>query len=177
MSVPFPHQAEELLAKTAIGSRDAFRELYQLTVTHLFPVALRILKQQDKAEEAVQDAYVQIWDKANQFHASRGSAGAWMCTIVRYRALDQLRRRPPETSDEQVPELSDPRDEIGRLLQGSDLQLCFEDLSAEQQQAVSLAYLEGLSHAELSSRLAAPLGTIKSWVRRGLLALRECLSR
>lgn len=177
MSVPFPENAEDLLAKTALGSREAFRDLYQLTVAHLFPVALRILKQRDRAEEAVQDAYVQIWNKADQFHASRGAAGAWMSTIVRYRALDQLRRRPPEQSDNDLPETADTQDDIGRMQVGSDLQLCFEDLSAEQQQAVSLAYLEGLSHAELSQRLTTPLGTVKSWVRRGLLALRECLSR
>ena len=173
MSTSFPTAADQLLAQVALGNRAAFRTLYDISVMHLYPVALRILKQQDRAEEAVQDAFVQIWNKASQFESNRGSAGAWMSTIVRYRALDQLRRRPPEQSVEVSAELADAMDDIGRMLDGSDLQLCFQDLSPEQQRAVAMSYLEGLSHPELSERLATPLGTVKSWVRRGLLALRE----
>ena len=177
MTTPFPEQADLLLGKVALGSRESFRELYQLTVAHLFPVALRILKHREKAEEALQDAYVQIWNKANQFNTDRGSAGAWMSTIVRYRALDVVRRAPPEYNLDEMPDVQDHQDNIGRLMSSTDLSVCFEDLSGEQREAVALAYLEGLSHSELSARLDAPLGTVKSWVRRGLQALRECLSR
>lgn len=177
MSAPFPEQAQPLLAQVALGNRDAFRQLYELTVAHLFPVALRILKQRDKAEEALQDAYIQIWNKASEFHAERGTAGAWMSTIVRYRALDAVRRKPREINLEELPDGADPADDIGRLLSGSDLQLCMDDLNDEQRRAIALAYIEGLSHSELSERLTSPLGTVKSWIRRGLQALRECLSR
>ncbi|ORE89612.1 ECF subfamily RNA polymerase sigma-24 subunit [Oceanococcus atlanticus] len=177
MSAPFPEQAQSLLAQVALGNRDAFRQLYEMTVAHLFPVALRILRQRDKAEEALQDAYIQIWNKAGEFHAERGSAGAWMSTIVRYRALDAVRKAPREHTFDELPDAADESDAIGRLMTGSDLQVCLDDLSEEQRRTIAMAYIEGLSHSELSERLASPLGTVKSWIRRGLQALRECLSR
>ncbi len=177
MSAPFPEQAQSLLAQVALGNREAFRELYQSTVAHLFPVALRILRHRDKAEEALQDAYIQIWNKASEFRAERGSAAAWMSTIVRYRALDAVRRAPREQTFDELPETADGSDDIGRLLTGTDLQVCLDDLSDEQRRAIGLAYIEGLSHTELSEKLASPLGTVKSWIRRGLQALRECLTR
>lgn len=181
MSTPFPQQAEDLLAQVALGNRAAFRQLYELTAAHLLAVALRILKNRDKAEDALQEAYVQIWNKADRFQAQRGRAGAWMSTIVRYRALDMLRRTQQDISSEDLPDsvadMADPHNDIGRMLTGSDLGLCFEELSADQRRAVALAYFEGLSHPQLSERLATPLGTVKSWVRRGLSALRACLSR
>lgn len=167
---------EDLLSQVALGDRNAFRRLYQATVSHLFPIALRILSKRELAEEAVQEAFVQIWNKAGEFRPASGTARAWMGSIVRYRSLDALRRRPPEVSLEYDQE-DRGFDPVGRLMTGSDLQLCFEDLSDEQRAAISMAYLEGCSHGELAERLDAPLGTVKSWVRRGLLALRECLSR
>ncbi len=169
--------AEDLLAKVALGDRNAFRALYEATSPHLFAVALRILRKREWAEEALQDAYVQIWNKAGTFRPTAGSAGAWMSTIVRYRALDHLRRKPREEQAEEYHDLPDTQDLVRRLIDTTDLQVCFEDLTAEQQRAVGLAYIEGLSHAELSDRLDSPLGTVKSWVRRGLQALKECLTR
>ena len=169
--------SEELLAKVALGDRQAFRELYEATAPHLFPVALRILRRREWAEDALQDAYIQIWNKAKEFRPTAGSAGAWMSTIVRYRSLDQLRRKPREQQAEDYHDPADTQDMVRRLLDTTDLQVCFEDLTEEQQRAVALAYIEGLSHSELSDRLESPLGTVKSWVRRGLHALKECLTR
>lgn len=167
---------EDLLGQVALGDRTAFRRLYQATAAHLFPIALRILSRRDLAEEAVQEAYVQIWNKAGEFRPGSGSARAWMGSIVRYRSLDALRRRPPEVSmDYERPD--EGFDPIGRLANGTDLQLCFEELSDEQREAIGLAYVQGYSHSELSAKLNTPLGTVKSWVRRGLAALKECLSR
>lgn len=169
--------SEELLGRVALGDRSAFRQLYQQTSAHLFPVALRILRTRELAEDALQDAFIQVWNNAKEFRPGSGSAGAWMSTIVRYRALDKLRRKPREQNLDESWDPADASDPIGRLLDNTDLQVCFEELSDEQRRVVALAYIDGLSHSEMAERLETPLGTVKSWVRRGLKVLKECLSR
>lgn len=164
----------ELLAQTRLGNRRAFSQLYERTSAHLYGLTLRILRDESLAQEAVQDAYIQIWQKAQTYNESRGGARTWMGSIARYRALDLLRSRkrldvmaePPE------PEAIDPS---GSWLDQTDLQRCWPELSDEQRQAVALSFINGYSHAELAERLDTPLGTVKSWVRRGLMALKACL--
>lgn len=176
---------EELLAATARGDRAAFSELYTATSAHLFALLLRILRRRDLAEEALQDCYVRIWQKSGSFSADRGAPVVWLASIARYRALDLLRARRPEVSD-QVGESGGPLashvDERANVEQAAEghhelerLHACLGELGDEQRSAVMLAYYEGFTHPELSERLAAPLGTVKSWVRRGLQRLRECL--
>ncbi|MGB1558106.1 MAG: sigma-70 family RNA polymerase sigma factor [Oceanococcaceae bacterium] len=164
----------ELLGRTSLGDRTAFRRLYEHTSAHLFGLALRILRDESLAQEAVQDAYVQIWQKAEAYSESRGAVSTWLGSIVRYRALDMLRARKRLDFVDEVPEV-DAIDPSGQWVDQTDLARCWPELSTEQQSALALSFVEGLSHAELSSRLDSPLGTIKSWVRRGLAVLKRCL--
>lgn len=172
-------ELENLLARTALRDRAAFQQLYKLMSGHLFGVALRILKTRSLAEEALQDAFVQIWNKAGEYRADRAQANTWMTSITRYRALDMLRKTKREVLMDEVPE---PEVESVSNLpleaaEGVDLQLCMDELSADQRQCIAMAYVEGYSHQELCGQLETPLGTIKSWIRRGLQQLKECLQR
>ena len=177
-------QLEQLIAATAAGDQRAFRELYHATSAHLFGVLLRMLKKREWAEDALQDCYVKVWQKAETYEPSKGVPLAWLSTVARYRALDLLRvKRPevemPEEGEEppmlladqgQSPEQGAMEGEgVGRLNN------CLKGLQEEQRSSVLLAYYEGYTHQELAARLNAPLGTVKSWVRRGLARLRECL--
>jgi RNA polymerase sigma-70 factor (ECF subfamily) len=177
---------EPLLAAVARGQQPAFAELYARTSPHLFALLLRMLGRRDWAEEALQDCYVRIWQRSESYDAERGAPMAWLMTIARYRALDLLRARRPELTEsqfdadapsplERADETASPEADavagegLGRL------EKCMEGLGLEQRQSVLLAYYEGYTHTELARRLQAPVGTVKSWVRRGLLQLRECL--
>jgi RNA polymerase sigma-70 factor (ECF subfamily) len=178
---------EAQLAAIARGDRRAFAELYAATSPKLFALLLRMLQRRDWAEEALQDCYVRIWQKSEGYAPERGAPLAWLTTIARYRALDLLRARRPEVTessfDEEKPsplERADDgaaspeegamqREGIGRL---DD---CMQNLAEEQRKSVLLAYYEGYTHSELARRMKAPMGTVKSWVRRGLLQLRDCM--
>jgi RNA polymerase sigma-70 factor, ECF subfamily len=170
---------------TATAERDviAFRRLYELTSSHLFGVLVRMLRQRDWAEEALQDCYLKIWNRAESYAPEKGTPLAWLMTIARYRALDLLRARREHLSldDERMagaepvdlePGPADAADTGERLHRLED---CLAELPDEQRRAVLFAYYEGYTHSELARRLASPLGTVKSWVRRGLTRLRECL--
>ncbi len=174
----------DLLLATGRGDRQAFARVYRLSASSLFAVALRTLRQRDLAEEVLQDAYLGIWKKARQFDPDRGQAMAWMITIVRHRAIDRLRsqNRAPQAAAtlDDIAEL-ESHSEDGRSTFGSAaglaLRYCLEKLKDKQQEAIRLAYYYGPTHEELADRLGTPLGTVKSWVRRGLLQLKECLDR
>jgi RNA polymerase sigma-70 factor (ECF subfamily) len=175
---------EELLTAAGRGDRQAFTRLYNLSASRLLPIALRILRQREPAEEVLQEAYLTIWKKAGQYHPDRGRPLAWMATIVRNRAIDTLRsqNREPRSAaslDDLIEaglgeELAAdaPYDHIDSSLRG-----CLEKLQTKQQKAIVLAFYYGHTHEELASKLESPLGTVKSWVRRGLLELRECLDQ
>lgn len=177
---------EGLLAAVARGDRRAFAELYAATSAQLLALLLRMLQRRDWAEEALQDCYVRIWRKSDSYSPERGAPMAWLATIARYRALDLLRARRPELTESsfdadkpsplEAPDESPgpeagavEREGIGRL------ENCLKGLLEEQRKSVLLAYYEGYTHSELARRLKAPLGTVKSWVRRGLLQLRDCI--
>lgn len=169
-----------LLAATAAGDRRAFALLYERTSPHLFGLLLRMVLRRDWAEEALQDCYLRIWQKAEGYAPERGTPMAWLATIARYRALDLLRARRPEVPEDELPlAAADPgpapyeRAEIGEGL--GRLGDCLQRLEASPRRSVLLAYYAGYTHAELARRLGAPLGTVKSWVRRGLQQLRDCL--
>ncbi|MGE5144404.1 MAG: sigma-70 family RNA polymerase sigma factor [Acidobacteriota bacterium] len=172
----------ELLARTALGDQRAFAELYQATSAHLYAVALRILKQAPAAEEALQESFVNVWHHARSYVAARSQPLTWLTSIVRNRCLDQLRRHEIATAtmddDEAANVAADAPTPLDRLLSGADARAigrCVETLEAGQKQAIALAFFQGLSHAELASHLRQPLGTVKSWIRRGLERLRACL--
>jgi len=173
-------QLAELLSATAAGDRAAFARLYQETSDRLFAVALRILRRRDLAEDVLQDAYLAIWKKAGQYQAGRGRPLAWMATIVRYRAIDRLRAsgRAAEAQPSAVEDLEAEGDcadwqEPQALAIG--LSRCLERLQPKQRDAILLAFYHGFTHEELAVRLDVPLGTVKSWVRRGLMQLKDCL--
>lgn len=169
----------DLLERVGRGDREAFRQLYDLQSSRLYAVALRITRQTALASDAVHDAFLQVWRNAARFDAARGNAEAWLVTLVRYRALDIARRRGREVSDEGMPEQADPGpDALARLSQGREaraLHACLLSLAEERRRLIVLAFVDGLSHSEVAERVDMPLGTVKSWIRRGLQALRACL--
>jgi RNA polymerase sigma-70 factor (ECF subfamily) len=195
---PSPDRVSELagwLARTALGDRAAFASLYRASSAHLFGVILRINADRSQAEELLQDIYVNIWRAAGSFDAARAQPMTWLVSIARNRAIDSLRRArtdvktvsrslPDADGDEDGDLLaalpSDAAGPLQLLEQAADaraLTHCVRQLSAEQQQCVALAYYQGLSHAEVAEQLVQPLGTVKSWVRRALAALKSCLAR
>jgi len=176
---------ERLLLATAAGDTLAFRRLYDASSAHLFGLLLRMLRRRDWAEEALQDVYLKIWQKADSYAPEKGAPLTWLMSVARYRALDLLRVKRPEV---EMPEDEDALPPMAMAADGESpearavekegigrLQDCMGSLAQEQRQSVLLAYYEGYTHQELAQRLNAPLGTVKSWVRRGLQRLRECL--
>jgi RNA polymerase sigma-70 factor (ECF subfamily) len=175
----------DLLARTALSDQAAFAELYRLAAPHLYGVALRILREPALAEDLLQEAFVNVWHHARSYDAAKAKPQTWLTSIVRNRCLDQLRRREPDTvtmtRDDDEPEMElegmGPTPEQ-MLLSGADanaVRSCIEGLEGGQRQAIALAFVHGLSHAELAEHLRQPLGTVKSWVRRGLERLKKCL--
>ena len=179
----------ELIARVALADQRAFAELYQKTSSHLFAVALRIVRERGIAEELLQEAYVNVWHHAGSYAAERAQPTTWLTAIVRNRCLDHVRKRDLDTvsmtrdADDDAPELSLPDGGPGpaeMLLAGADahaIRECVERLEGGSRQAIALAFFQGLTHSELAQHLAQPLGTVKSWIRRGLERLKVCLER
>ncbi len=144
-------------------------------------VARRMLRRSDLAEDAVQECFVLVWRNAHQFDVSRGQAKAWIYTILRNRCLTLLRNENRMFSDDLM-EIDDMADTAiletaySRLDQANDLRVCLDTLEPNKRMAIISSYVFGYSHGEIAGRMGAPLGSVKAWVRRGLLMLRECLS-
>jgi RNA polymerase sigma-70 factor (ECF subfamily) len=168
----------EALRGCARGERDALKSIYEHEHRWLLGVALRITRERQLAEDAVHDAFMQIWLRAASFDGRLGSGRGWIYTVVRHRALDLVRRagahREVAHDDDAVAALIDATVQSG--VDADGLMQCLERLDEPKRNCIVLAFVDGLSHDELARRLDTPLGTIKSWVRRGLIALRECLS-
>lgn len=173
-------ELQMLLSRSALGDRTAFAALYRVTSPKLFWLALRIVRRRDWAEDVIQEGFISIWSHAESYRIDRGSPFSWMASIVRNRALDYLRRSPPDAGelDEELAadeKWSDPLARLTQSSEGAALARCLERLSAEQRQTVALAYYHGLTQQELADHLGSPLGTVKTWIRRGLARLKECL--
>jgi len=177
---------KQLLAACARRDSAAFGRLYEATSAKLFGVAIRILRREDWAEEVLQECYVSIWTRAPDYRPSLAAPMTWMTSIVRNRCLDWLRRPNLEVVlgdeedggnpiDAQASEAPGPLDELSRASEARALANCLARLEAKQRQAVMLAFFDGLSHSELAAHLREPLGTVKTWVRRGLIQLKGCL--
>jgi len=168
-----------LIPRIAAGDRAAFRWVYDLHAPLMYAVALRITREAPLASDAVHDAFLQLWRNAGRFDISRGNPEAWLISLVRYRALDIARRRTREVSDEDVPEPMDedpnPLERLAAARDAAALHHCLEQLEPDRRRLLGLAFIEGLSHSEVAERLKLPLGTVKSWIRRSLQALRLCL--
>jgi len=177
------HEADlaELLASVATGDRGAMKAVYARQSTRLFGIAMAILRDRSAAADALQEAFLKVWQRAGQFDPARGSAAAWLGQIVRNAALDAARARGREVLTDD-PALGDGAigatalDDLASAQDGARLRECLARLDAQPRQGILLAFVHGLSHPEVAERLGTPLGTVKSWIRRGLLTLRECLS-
>ena len=181
-----------LLARVALGDRAAFSEVYRTTRAHLFGIILRINTDRGQSEDVLQEVFVNVWRAAGSFDATRSPPLAWLASVARHRAIDSLRRRQAQpdtvstsgTGDDEDDLLSrlpsdeaGPAERTGEGRRARDVGDCMKTLANVQRQSLALAFYQGLSHAEVADHLGQPLGTVKSWVRRGLLALRECLER
>jgi RNA polymerase sigma-70 factor (ECF subfamily) len=173
---------ESLLGRCALRDQKALADLYELVSPRLLGLLLRMLRNRALAEEALQDVMIRVWQRADQYVAYRGRAMAWVTSIARYRAIDMLRSHRSQTALDDVPEetLADPGAEAFAEAASSErsrrlLDDCFQRLSAEQQRCLSLAYVDGYSQDEIATVIASPLGTVKSWVRRGLASLKRCM--
>jgi len=185
MSAAEPQSLEDLLARCALGDRRAFEKLYRQSSAQLFGLALRIVRQQELASEVLQEAFVKIWQRAGDFRPDKARATTWMGAIVRNQAIDQVRRRganpvstePVEEYHWLADESAGPQETVAQAHRDQALHRCLDELEGEQQVAMRIAYFEGLTHEELAVRMDRPLGTIKSWLRRGLQRLKNCLER
>jgi RNA polymerase sigma-70 factor (ECF subfamily) len=170
---------DALLGRCADGDKAAFRRLYDLVAPQLHAVALRLTRERSLAADAVHDAFLQVWQRAGRFDPARGTAETWLVSLVRYRALDLIRRRGREITGTELPDRPDEGpDQLARLSgarEGAALRRCLDELELDKRQLVMMAFLDGLTHAQLAERLKTPLGTVKSWIRRGLQDLRRCL--
>jgi RNA polymerase sigma factor (sigma-70 family) len=181
-----------LLARVALGDRAAFAQLYQSTKSQLFSVVLRVVHDRNQAEDVLQEVYVNVWRGAHTYQSHRSPGTAWLVSVARYRAIDHARRSasmPTTVSsfmgglDGDVQDALDtvasddagPQDRQDLAQQARALADCMRHLTAPQRQAVALAYMDGMTHAQAATHLQQPLGTIKSWVRRGLQSLQRCM--
>ena len=175
MAEPDNAELEALLARCARQDARALEELYARVAPFLLAVLLRILRTRDLAEDALQEVFVIIWRQAGQYQAQRGRALAWLTSIARYRAIDMYRRQKTWVPLDSVEEPASPAERPESSLTERTLQRCLELLSGEQRQCLVLAYQQGLTHAGIAAAIGHPLGTVKSWVRRALQSLRQCL--
>ena len=170
----------ELIAHTALGDRGAFRTLYERTSAKLFGVALRILKDRAEAEEALQDIYVKIWQRADRYKPGQYSPISWLVAVARNHCLDVLRVRKPASQDmEAALDIADsgldPEQATENSQERGRIETCLEQLDDGRAEAVRGAYLDGYSYEELAQRHGVPLNTMRTWLRRSLIRLRECL--
>jgi len=171
-----------LLAACARQDRQAFQRLYELTSSQLLASLMRVLRNRAAAEDALQDVYVQVWNQAARFTSGRGSSWAWLMAIARYRAIDLRRRERHFTAGsaegiEEIPASGEPLENLMMLGHRATTALhrCLAALQERQRDCILLAYEHGMTHAEVADRTGEPLGSVKSWIRRGLTSLRRCL--
>ncbi|MGC2302377.1 sigma-70 family RNA polymerase sigma factor [Candidatus Binatus sp.] len=168
--------------RTASGDQSAMAELYDASSARVFGLAVRILGERNAAEDAVVEVYAQAWRDASSFDAQRGNARAWLLTIARSRAIDILRsrrREPPSYPLEAASEVHSggpgPEEQSSELQRRTYVRGALDSLRPEQREAIELAYFSDFSHSEIASKLGQPLGTIKTRIRSGMMALRELL--
>jgi len=177
-----PMTPEHLLKQIANGDRSALARLFEIESGRLVAIAHRILRRRDLAEEAVQEVFLAAWRSAGSFDATRGTARGWLTVMTRNRALNMLRdsARLDFEDSQTLADLGDRRADIRAAFEALSikdaLRHCLAALDASKREAILLCYVTGLNHGEAAATLNVPLGTVKSWIRRGVASLQECLS-
>lgn len=184
-AVSSPERREQLqlaLASVAAGERPALKTVYDLTSMKVYGVIVRIVRDRERADDVLQDVYLKVWDRAGRYDPAKAGVITWLCAIARNSAIDTLRRDarvPVPIADDAMPEPTDDDPLADELLcveeEYGKLRRCIDELGEDQRKSVRMAFFEGLTHSELSDALGAPLGTVKSWIRRGLNSLKACL--
>jgi RNA polymerase sigma-70 factor (ECF subfamily) len=173
----------ELLVRVAAGDRQAFESVYQLASGRLFAICLHLLRDRGDAEDVLQEVFTSVWKKAGQFDPAKASAMTWLSMTARNRAIDRLRAAPPRAMDDlsvidDLPD-ADAQPPVAAE-QASDrerLARCLDTLESKRRALIRAAFLDGSSYEELARRIGSPLGSVKSWIRRGLGQLRVCLEQ
>lgn len=174
-------EIETLISSVALGDRKAFNALYDATSAKLLGVCLRILHDRSAAEDAMQDAYIKIWKNADRFAVNGYSPMTWLITIARNTAIDRLRASKPTTD---IEDYTDTIAATGPTAEGSVIAAaearriakCFSELEPTRSAAIKAAYLDGAAYADLAAKFNVPLNTMRTWLRRGLIALRDCMA-
>lgn len=171
-----------LLIRIAAQDRAAFADLYARTSAKLLGVLIRMLGQRADAEDALQEVFTRVWLRAAKFDPDRGSAMGWLVTMARNHAIDRIRARPPLTDgDDAMADIPDTTLRADQRLvakgEARRIQDCFDGLDPDRSSAVKGAYLDGLSYDDLAARFDVPLNTMRTWLRRGLISLRECMEK
>ncbi|MGH8381269.1 sigma-70 family RNA polymerase sigma factor [Pseudomonas sp.] len=171
---PFDYEAH--LAACIRGERQALHQLYLREGARLYGVLLRLVREPALAEDLLHDAFVRIWTGAGGFDPARGSGRGWMFSVTRHLALNYLRQHRREVHDDSVLEWVASEQPAGEdAVQAARIHLCLEQLPLQRRACILHAYVDGFSHAQIARRLEVPLGTVKAWIKRSLVALRECM--
>ena len=174
-------QLTAALARVGTGDRVALRQVYDLTAPKLFGVCLRISQDREAAEDILQDVYLKVWNRASRYDPARASPITWLCTLARNAAIDWRRAQhgPVMLSEDHAADVADTRATAEQTLAADQERArifgCIDKLAAKPRRAIRSAFFDGATYAELAAAGKVPLGTMKSWVRRGLLQLKECL--
>jgi RNA polymerase sigma-70 factor (ECF subfamily) len=176
-----PHELNQLLLRVGQSDRAAFEELYQRTSPRLLGICSRMLPDRREAEEVLQEAYISVWQRSTSFDSTRANAMTWLVALVRNKAIDRLRQHSAGKVDPAV-ELEDIADDdltpalrAERAQEYRRLEDCLAELELPQRRSIQEAFFSGLTYNALAEGAKVPLGTMKSWIRRGLLQLRACL--
>jgi RNA polymerase sigma-70 factor (ECF subfamily) len=170
------------ISRVAKGDRSAFEALYAATSAKLFGVAVRILVRRDLAEEVLQEVYLRVWQRAAEYDPTLSSPITWLVAIARNRALDEVKRKPMRSLEElpgvlEIANDDDPLADHGRKEEMLRLKTCLDRLEPEKSQIVLLAYYYGMTREEIAGRIKRPVSTVKTWLRRSLAQLKDCLGQ
>jgi RNA polymerase sigma-70 factor (ECF subfamily) len=176
------HHLADALSRVAVGDRVAFETVYAATCMKLYGVVVRILGRRELAEEVLQEVYIRVWQRAAEYDPSIGSPITWLVSIARNRALDEAKRKTMRSLEElsearQIPNDDDPLADHERKEERLRLQACLDRLEPEKSEIVRLAYYYGMTREEIAGRVDRPVSTVKTWLRRSLAQLKDCLGQ